>query len=83
MHFIILVCTLLPAAALGASTIASAAATPAKVAVIGAGAGGTSAAFWLSLARSRDTHLNIAVDVYEKSDYVGGRAPLLFSVPML
>lgn len=43
-----------------------------RVAVIGAGAGGSSAAFWLGLAKQR-YGLDVEVDVYEKSDYVGGR----------
>ena len=43
-----------------------------RIAVIGAGAGGTSAAFWISKAKER-FGLDIEVDIYEKSSYVGGR----------
>ncbi len=43
-----------------------------RIAIIGAGAGGTSAAFWLSKAKER-FGLDIEVDIYEQSSYVGGR----------
>ncbi len=43
-----------------------------RVAIIGAGAGGSSAAFWISKAKSR-FGLDIDIDVYEKNDYIGGR----------
>lgn len=43
-----------------------------RIAIIGAGAGGTSAAFWLSKAKER-YGLDIEVDIYEQSSYVGGR----------
>lgn len=46
-------------------------ATP-RIAIIGAGAGGTSAAFWLSKAKER-LGLDIEVDIYEQSSYIGGR----------
>jgi hypothetical protein len=68
-----LACTLFAALA---PTTAVAART---VAVIGAGAGGASAAFWLSLARDRDARLGFALDVYERDGYVGGRTSFLFS----
>lgn len=42
-----------------------------RVAVIGAGASGSSAAFWISKARDR-YGVDVTVDVYEKSDYIGG-----------
>jgi prenylcysteine oxidase/farnesylcysteine lyase len=51
-----------------------------KVAVVGAGAGGSSAAYWLSLAKQRAaTGTNVTVTVYEQNNYVGGRRciPLL------
>ncbi|KAF8710277.1 FAD NAD-P-binding protein, partial [Rhizoctonia solani] len=48
-----------------------------KVAIIGAGAAGSSAAFWLSRAKSRLGE-NITITIYEKSDYIGGRAWPLF-----
>ncbi|KAG9104026.1 hypothetical protein FRC06_006106 [Ceratobasidium sp. 370] len=44
-----------------------------SVAIIGAGAAGSSGAFWLSKAKSRLGE-NITVTIYEKSDYVGGRS---------
>jgi prenylcysteine oxidase/farnesylcysteine lyase len=46
-------------------------ATP-RIAIIGAGAGGASAAFWLSKAKER-FGLDIGIDLYEQSSYVGGR----------
>jgi prenylcysteine oxidase/farnesylcysteine lyase len=42
-----------------------------RVAIIGAGAGGSSAAFWISKAKERHG-LDVAIDIYERSDYVGG-----------
>jgi NAD(P)-binding Rossmann-like domain len=46
-----------------------------RIAIIGAGAGGSSAAFWIGKARER-FGLEVEVDVYEKSDYIGGRESL-------
>jgi prenylcysteine oxidase/farnesylcysteine lyase len=43
-----------------------------RIAVIGAGAGGSSAAFWLSKARTR-LGVNFEIDVYESRGYIGGR----------
>lgn len=43
-----------------------------RIAIIGAGAGGSSAAFWISKAKER-YGINVEIDVYERSDYVGGR----------
>ena len=43
-----------------------------RIAVIGAGAGGSSAAFWLSKARAR-LEVNFEIDVYESRGYIGGR----------
>jgi prenylcysteine oxidase / farnesylcysteine lyase len=42
-----------------------------RIAIIGAGAGGSSAAFWISKAKER-YGLDVAIDIYERSDYVGG-----------
>ena len=42
------------------------------IAVIGAGAGGSSAAFWIAKAKER-YGLDIAIDIYERNDYIGGR----------
>ncbi|CUA71609.1 hypothetical protein RSOLAG22IIIB_09699 [Rhizoctonia solani] len=44
-----------------------------KVAIIGAGAAGSSAAFWLSRAKSRLGE-NITITIYDKNDYIGGRS---------
>ena len=51
-----------------------------RIAIIGAGAGGTSAAFWISKAKER-FGLDVQVDVYEAADYIGGRMsdPILTS----
>lgn len=54
-------------------------AVPNRIAIIGAGAGGSSAAFWISKAKER-FGLEVEVDVYEKNDYVGGREYHLRSV---
>ncbi|KAF8634484.1 hypothetical protein AX15_000922 [Amanita polypyramis BW_CC] len=48
-----------------------------RIAIIGAGAGGTSAAFWLSKAKER-LGLDIEVDIYEQSSYVGGRSTVVY-----
>jgi NAD(P)-binding Rossmann-like domain len=45
---------------------------PLRIAIIGAGAGGSSAAFWISKARERHG-VNVHIDVYEKENYIGGR----------
>ncbi len=49
------------------------AAAPPRIAIIGAGAAGSSAAFWISKAKER-FGLDLKVDVYERSSYIGGRA---------
>ena len=46
-----------------------------RVAIIGAGAGGSSAAFWIAKAKERHG-LDVAVDIYERNDYIGGRKSL-------
>jgi prenylcysteine oxidase / farnesylcysteine lyase len=43
-----------------------------RVAIIGAGAAGSSAAFWIAKAKERHG-IEVAVDIYERSDYIGGR----------
>lgn len=43
-----------------------------RVAIIGAGAGGSSAAFWIAKAKERNG-LDVAIDIYERNDYIGGR----------
>jgi prenylcysteine oxidase / farnesylcysteine lyase len=46
-----------------------------RVAIIGAGAGGSSAAFWIAKAKERHG-LDVAIDIYERNDYIGGRKSL-------
>jgi len=46
--------------------------TPFRVAVIGAGAAGSSSAWWLHLASER-LGQPIEVEVFERADYIGGR----------
>ncbi|KAL5535268.1 hypothetical protein ACEPAF_3362 [Sanghuangporus sanghuang] len=48
-----------------------------KIAIIGAGAGGSSAAFWASKAKSR-AGVAVEIDVYESAEYVGGRSTTVF-----
>lgn len=48
---------------------------PPRIAIIGAGAGGSSAAFWIAKAKER-SGLNVEIDIYERSDYIGGRKSL-------
>ena len=43
-----------------------------RVAIIGAGPGGASAAFWISKAKER-FGIDVEVDVYERDSYIGGR----------
>ncbi len=50
-----------------------------RVAIIGAGAGGSSAAFWIAKAKERNG-LNVAIDIYERNDYIGGRKSLNLSI---
>ncbi|KZT70702.1 FAD/NAD(P)-binding domain-containing protein [Daedalea quercina L-15889] len=55
------------------SALLPASTPPNRIAIIGAGAGGSSAAFWISKAKER-FGLDVDVDVYEKNDYIGGRS---------
>ncbi|KAH9982199.1 Prenylcysteine lyase-domain-containing protein [Lactifluus volemus] len=41
------------------------------------GAGGSSAAFWIAKAKERHG-LDVAVDIYERSDYIGGRSTTVY-----
>jgi prenylcysteine oxidase/farnesylcysteine lyase len=50
-----------------------------RVGIIGAGAGGSSAAFWIAKAKER-YGLDVAVDIYERNDYIGGRKSVNSSV---
>ncbi|PPR01603.1 hypothetical protein CVT24_005865 [Panaeolus cyanescens] len=46
-----------------------------KIAVVGAGAGGSSSAFWVSKAMQQSTfNTTINIDIYERFSYVGGRS---------
>jgi predicted NAD/FAD-dependent oxidoreductase len=47
---------------------------PHRIAIIGAGAGGSSAAFWLARAQNRTPEYSVDIEVFEKETYVGGRA---------
>ncbi|KLO11728.1 hypothetical protein SCHPADRAFT_941804 [Schizopora paradoxa] len=47
-----------------------------NVAIIGAGAAGSSAAYWLSLAKKR-LGLNVAITIYENSTRIGGRSTVV------
>lgn len=46
--------------------------TTPRIAIVGAGAGGSSAAFWISKAKER-FGLEVEVDIYDSNDYIGGR----------
>lgn len=50
-----------------------------RVAIIGAGAAGSSAAFWISKAEER-LEKQILIDVYEREDYIGGSENSLCSL---
>ena len=55
-------------------------AIPNRIAIIGAGAAGSSAAFWISKAKER-YGLDVEVDVYDKNAYIGGRESLSRPIP--
>ena len=44
-----------------------------RIAIIGAGAGGSAAAFWIGKAKER-WGLDVEVDIYDENTYIGGRA---------
>ncbi|KAG8751744.1 hypothetical protein FRC14_007636 [Serendipita sp. 396] len=48
-----------------------------RVAVVGAGAAGSSAALWIHKAAER-LEKDIVVDVFERSDYIGGRSTVVY-----
>nr|BAH22596.1 hypothetical protein [Pholiota nameko] len=48
-----------------------------RIAIIGAGAGGSSASFWISKAKER-FGLDVEIDVYERNDYIGGRSTIVY-----
>ncbi|KAF9015454.1 Prenylcysteine lyase-domain-containing protein [Cyathus striatus] len=51
-------------------------ATP-RIAIIGAGAGGSSAAFWISKAKER-FGVDVDIDVYDREEYIGGRSTIVY-----
>jgi prenylcysteine oxidase/farnesylcysteine lyase len=51
------------------------------VAIIGAGAAGSSAAFWIERGRER-LGANIVIDIYESESYVGGRKYLFYFIQL-
>ncbi|KAG8818418.1 hypothetical protein FRC17_010843, partial [Serendipita sp. 399] len=48
-----------------------------RVAIIGAGAAGSSAALWISKAAERQGK-EVVVDVFERRDYIGGRSTVVY-----
>ncbi|KAH8992059.1 FAD/NAD-P-binding domain-containing protein [Lactarius akahatsu] len=50
---------------------------PPRIAIIGAGAGGSSAAFWIAKAKER-SGLDVEIDIYERNDYIGGRSTTVY-----
>jgi prenylcysteine oxidase / farnesylcysteine lyase len=44
---------------------------PPRIAIVGAGAGGASAAFWISKGKER-FGLDVEVDVFDREPYIGG-----------
>jgi len=48
-----------------------------RIAIIGAGAGGSAAAFWIGKAKER-WGLDVEIDVFEERDYVGGRSTTVY-----
>ncbi|TFK57561.1 FAD/NAD(P)-binding domain-containing protein [Heliocybe sulcata] len=48
-----------------------------RVAIVGAGAGGSSAAFWIAKAKKR-SDVEVEVDVYESAGYIGGRSTVVY-----
>lgn len=44
-----------------------------RVAIIGAGAAGSSAAYWIARAQNRTPEYIIEVEVFEKEEHAGGR----------
>jgi len=48
-----------------------------RIAIIGAGAGGSSAAFWIAKAKER-YGLDVEVDIYDRNSYIGGRSTTVY-----
>lgn len=53
------------------ATTATSEPKPNRIAIVGAGAGGSSAAFWVSKAKER-FGLDVEIDVYDRETYIGG-----------
>ncbi|TCD60722.1 hypothetical protein EIP91_009628 [Steccherinum ochraceum] len=47
-----------------------------RIAIVGAGAAGSSAAFWISKAKER-YGLDVEIDIYDKSSLIGGRSTVV------
>ncbi|TDL28887.1 FAD/NAD(P)-binding domain-containing protein [Rickenella mellea] len=61
----------------GSSHAVSSDVVPRKIAIIGAGAAGSSAAFWISKAKTA-SGVVVDVDVYEREGYIGGRSTVVY-----
>jgi prenylcysteine oxidase/farnesylcysteine lyase len=48
-----------------------------RIAIIGAGAGGSSSAFWISKAKER-FGVDVEIDVYDSNGYIGGRSTIVY-----
>ncbi|KAI6005036.1 Prenylcysteine lyase-domain-containing protein [Pisolithus orientalis] len=48
-----------------------------RIAIVGAGAAGSSAAFWISKAKER-FGIDVEIDVYERASYIGGRSTIVY-----
>ncbi|KIJ35920.1 hypothetical protein M422DRAFT_232724 [Sphaerobolus stellatus SS14] len=51
---------------------------PHRVAIIGAGAAGSSAAYWLARASNRSKEVELEIEVFEREGYIGGRSTVVF-----
>ncbi|KIJ27216.1 hypothetical protein M422DRAFT_271647 [Sphaerobolus stellatus SS14] len=51
---------------------------PHRVAIIGAGAAGSSAAYWLAGASNRSKEVELEIEVFEREGYIGGRSTVVF-----
>ncbi|KIJ31067.1 hypothetical protein M422DRAFT_267276 [Sphaerobolus stellatus SS14] len=51
---------------------------PHHVAIIGAGAAGSSATYWLARASNRSKEVEFEIEVFEGEGYIGGRSTVVF-----
>ncbi|KAL0950719.1 hypothetical protein HGRIS_007495 [Hohenbuehelia grisea] len=72
--YCLLACTLLALQSTEAQTTAR---HRDRIAIVGAGAGGSSAAYWISRAKER-FGLDVEIDVYEREGYIGGRSTTIY-----